>query len=67
MRTPINDDVAFVRSLNPAQRDYFHLREEQGRERLQAALRALGRGLGIVGQLQGGATAAALACRETKP
>ncbi|TAN05229.1 MAG: hypothetical protein EPN38_11395 [Rhodanobacteraceae bacterium] len=43
----------FVKSLSATQRAYFRRRESERQARLQAALRDLARGLGVVNALNG--------------
>ena len=51
MAKPIEDIHQYIRSLNPRQRDFFIARESQHQKVLQESLLALGRGLGVVSEL----------------
>ena len=57
----IETDMQFIASLDHAQKRYFLAREKERQELLQASVRDLSRGLGVIGVLNGEAQANLLA------
>ncbi|MFT3898050.1 MAG: hypothetical protein QM719_10225 [Thermomonas sp.] len=53
MSGSIENDARFLAGLDPEQRRYFLARESAKRDLLQAALRDLARGIGVVSALNG--------------
>jgi hypothetical protein len=61
MNAKIETDAQFLASLDRAQKRYFLMRERERQALLQASLRDLSRGLGVVGALHGESLVAGLA------